>query len=101
MINELHAGSSFESFLQEEGILAEVNAIAIKRVLAWQVAQVMHEQGLSKTEMAKAMNTSRAALERLLDPENTSVTLKTMDKAAKVIGKRLRIELVDTNLESA
>ncbi len=94
-------GSSLDDLFEEDGILSEITAIAIKRVLAWQVEQVMKEKELSKTEMAKAMNTSRAALERLLDPKNTSVTLKTMDKAAKVIGKRLRIDLIDPELESA
>ncbi len=101
MINQHHVGSSLDDLFEEDGILSEITAIAIKRVLAWQVEQVMKEKELSKTEMAKAMNTSRAALERLLDPKNTSVTLKTMDKAAKVIGKRLRIDLIDPELESA
>ena len=76
-----------------------VNAIALKRVLAWQIAQAMEVQGFSKASMADAMNTSRSALDRLLDPDNIAVTLKTMDRAAAVLGKQLRIELVDMNSE--
>ena len=99
MIDTNHIGSSFDSFLQEDDILAEVNAIALKRVLAWQIAQAMEVQGFSKASMADAMNTSRSALDRLLDPDNIAVTLKTMDRAAAVLGKQLRIELVDMNSE--
>jgi antitoxin HicB len=97
-MNQNHIGSSLDDFLIEEGILTEVTTIAIKRVLAWQIAQIMEAKGLTKTDMAKSMHTSRAAFERLLDPENTSVTLKTMDKAAQAIGKRLKIDLVDSDL---
>ncbi|MEL6231106.1 MAG: Fis family transcriptional regulator [Cyanobacteria bacterium J06627_3] len=99
MIESTHVGSSFDDFLEEEGILAEVSAIALKRVLAWQIAQAMEIQGLNKASMADAMNTSRSALDRLLDPENIAVTLKTMDRAATVLGKRLRIELIDVNTD--
>ncbi|MEB3337259.1 MAG: helix-turn-helix transcriptional regulator [Leptolyngbyaceae bacterium] len=88
-------GSSLDDFLAEDGILAEVNAVALKRVLAWQVQQAMTEKNLTKTEMAEAMHTSRSALDRLLDPNNTSVTLNTIDRAASALGKRLRLELVD------
>lgn len=95
MMNATHVGSSFDYFLEEEGILGEVSAVALKRILAWQIAQVMEIQGFSKASMAEAMNTSRSALDRLLDPENVAVTLKTMDRAAAVLGKQLRIELVD------
>ena len=97
MSNNSHIGSSLDDFLAEEGILAEVNAIALKRVLAWQISQAMQNQGLSKAAMADAMNTSRSALDRLLDPENIAVTLKTMDRAATVLGKRLQIELIDAD----
>lgn len=90
-----HIGSSLDEILEKDGILAEVNAIAIKRVLAWQVAQAMSNLGLSKTQMASQMRTSRTSLDRLLDPDNTSVTLKTLETAATVLGKRLQIELVD------
>lgn len=87
--------SSLDDLLEEEGMLSEVNTLALKRVLSWQIAQEMEEKGFNKSEMAKAMSTSRAALDRLLDPENTSVTLHTLDRAASVIGKRLRIKLAD------
>jgi antitoxin HicB len=91
-----HIGSSLDDLLEEEGILTEVNAIALKRVIAWQLGRTMAEKGLSKSAMAKEMQTSRASLDRLLDPENTSVTLHTMDRAAAALGKRLRLELVDS-----
>ncbi len=88
-------GSSLDDFLAENGALAEVDAVALKRVLAWQVARAMEERSLSKSAMAREMRTSRSALDRLLDEENTSVTLHTLERAAKVLGKRLRLELVD------
>lgn len=88
-----HLGSDFDDFLEEEGILEEVNAAATKRVIAMEVAEAMEQKGLSKTEMAKAMRTSRAALDRLLDPERKSVTLLTLGKAARALGKRLTVEL--------
>jgi predicted XRE-type DNA-binding protein len=94
MTTNPYIGSSLDDLLEEDGILEEVDAIAIKRVLAWQVQALMQEKGLTKTAMAQEMNTSRASLDRLLDPENTSVTLNTMVNAAKAVGKRLRIELV-------
>jgi len=89
-----HIGSSLDAFLQEEGILAEVNAAATKRVLAFLIQREMKRQRMSKSQMATRMQTSRAALERLLDPDNTSVTLHTLGKTASVLGKRLKIELV-------
>jgi DNA-binding Xre family transcriptional regulator len=100
MSNNPHIGSSLDDFLSEERVVAEVNAVALKRVLAWQIEQAMVEKGLSKTEMAKAMKTSRAALNRLLDPLNTSVTLNTIERAARAIGKQLQLELVDAGSES-
>ncbi len=89
-----HIGSSFESFLEEEGIRDEVEAVAIKRVLARKVVEAMKAEGLTKAAMARRMQTSRMALDRLLDPDNTSVTLNTMLKAAAAVGKRVRVELV-------
>jgi DNA-binding Xre family transcriptional regulator len=86
-------GSSLDETLAEDGTLAEVEAAALKRVIAWQVSRGMDERRMSKSEMARAMRTSRAALDRLLDPANESVTLRTMARAAKVLGKRLRLEL--------
>lgn len=93
-MNENAIGSDFDDFLAEEGLLQEAEATAVKRVLAFQISELMREQSLSKAEMARRMNTSRAALERLLDPENRSVTLLTMDKAARSLGKRLRLMIV-------
>ncbi len=88
-----HIGSNFDDFLEAEGLLAEAEAIALKRVIAHQVRQLMEAQQLSKTEMARRMGTSRSALERLLDPENPSVTLLTLERAAKALGRRIHIEL--------
>lgn len=90
-----HLGSKFEDFLEEAGILEEVTTTAMKRVLAWQIEQAMKKQQLTKTAMAKRMGTSRAALDRLLDADNTSVTLQTMGRAAAVLGKTLSITLKD------
>ncbi len=84
-----HEGSDFANFLKEEGILEEVEAVAIKRVIAFQIAKIMDEQKLSKSAMAQKMETSRSQLDRLLDPENDAVTLHTLWKAAKALGKRL------------
>ncbi len=88
-----HFGSIFESFLEEEGIAEEVNAAAIKHVLAWQIEQAMKEQGISKNQMAKRMHTSRAYLDRFLDPKNDKVQLDTMQRAAAAVGRKLRFEL--------
>ena len=88
-----HIGSSFNDFLQEDGILEEVNAVAVKRVLAWQIAQAMKEQNLTKTALAEKMHTSRASLNRLLDEEDTSLTLTTLTSAANALGKQIKIEL--------
>ncbi len=87
-------GSSVEDFLREEGMLEEATAIAIKEVVAWQIEQAMLKDNVTKMEMAKRMRTSRAALNRLLDPANDSVTLQTLTRAAHAIGRELRIELV-------
>lgn len=89
-----YTGSSFDDFLQEEGLLEECSAIAIKRVLARQLEEEMKRQNLTKTEMAKQMQTSRAQLDRLLDPEKTGVSIETITRAASVVGRQLRIELV-------
>ena len=93
-MNENHIGSDFDDFLAEEGLLEEAETVAVKRFLAFQIREMMESQNLSKAEMARRMRTSRAALERLLDPENRSVTLNTMDKAARSLGKRLRLTLL-------
>ena len=88
-----HAGSSFDEFLTEEGLLSEAEATATKRVIAYQLSQFMDENKLSKSAMARRMQTSRSALDRLLDASNPSVTLRTMDRAARALGKQLRIVL--------
>ncbi|MUL39320.1 helix-turn-helix domain-containing protein [Gloeocapsopsis dulcis] len=92
-----HIGSSFDDLLEEEGIIAEVEAIALKRAIAWQVKQAMAEKKLTKTALAKQMKTSRSSIDRLLDPDNPSVTIDTIERAAAVVGKRVRMELVDAN----
>ncbi|MXX03207.1 MAG: helix-turn-helix domain-containing protein [Gemmatimonadetes bacterium] len=89
-----HVGSDFDEYLKEEGLSQEVERVAIKRVVAYQVGQYMLNQGLTKTEMARRMHTSRASLDRLLDPENSSVTLQTLERAARALGRRLHIALV-------
>jgi hypothetical protein len=87
-------GSSFDSWLREEGMYEEVTASAIKRVLARQLEAAMKEQSVSKAEMARRMRTSRAALDRLLDPEHAAITLSTLRKAATAVGRQLRLELI-------
>jgi len=89
-------GSSLDEFLEEEGILEEATARAQKKALAWQLDQAMKQRGFTKTEMARRMRTSRAQLDRLLDPAHTTVKLETMQRAAAIVGKSLRIDLVDT-----
>ena len=86
-----HRGSSFDDFLKEEGIYEECKAYVVKRMLAEQVAEEMKEQNISKAEMARRMNSSRAAVDRLLDPNNASVTLLTLMKAASAIGCDLAV----------
>jgi antitoxin HicB len=87
-------GSSFDDFLKQEGLYEEVTARAIKRVIARQLEALMEDEELTKTELAKRMKTSRAQLDRLLDPENESVTLGTLTRAAQAVGRQLRMELV-------
>lgn len=86
-----HIGSKFDDFLSEENLLAEVQAEAIKRVVVWQLEQVMEDKKLSQTELAKLLHTSRSGLKRLLDEENTSITLNTLANVAQVTGKKLQI----------
>lgn len=96
-MNPKHLGSNFDDFLAEEDLLDSAKAVATKRVLAFQIAQAMAELNLSKAAMAREMKTSRSALDRLLDPDAPSVTLLTIERAAKVLGKTLRIEMVDAH----
>ncbi|MBI3676690.1 MAG: XRE family transcriptional regulator [Proteobacteria bacterium] len=91
-----YRGSRFEDFLDEEGILEDVTMTATKRVLSWRIAQLMKRQNVTKSMLAKRMRTSRAALDRLLDENNTSVTLQTMGRAAAALGKQLSVTLKDT-----
>lgn len=89
-----HIGSTFESWLDEKDIRDEVTAAAVKSVIAEQIAAAMKERGLTKTRMAEMMHTSRAQLDRLLDPTHGSVTLETLMSAAKAVGRELRLELI-------
>jgi predicted XRE-type DNA-binding protein len=96
-----HSGSSFDSFLEEEGVREEAEAVAIKRVLAWQLEQAMRKQHLTKQAMARELRTSRSQLDRLLDPRNASVSLDTMARAAKAVGKTLVIRLTGATTRKA
>lgn len=89
-----HLGSSFESWLDEKGIREEVTAAAVKAVIASQIAQEMKKQRITKARMAELMETSRAQVDRLLDPDNESATLESLMRAARVVGRQLRLELV-------
>jgi predicted XRE-type DNA-binding protein len=96
-----HDGSTFDSFLEEQGIREEVEAVAIKRVLAGQLQRAMQEQQKTKQSMAKQLRTSRSQLDRLLDPRNTSVTLDTIARAAAALGKRVIIRVADLKTKRA
>jgi predicted XRE-type DNA-binding protein len=89
-----HIGSSLDDFLKEEGLYEDATNYAVKRVLAWQVVKAMDEQGISKAEMARRMGTSRAHLDKLLDPDNDKVQLDTVQRAATAVGRRVRLVLV-------
>lgn len=91
-MNKAYTGSHFDDFLEEEGLKDEVTAIALKRVISWQLAQAMNAQKISKTEMAQRMKTSRSVVNRLLDKNDLSVTLATLAKASSAIGAPLKIE---------
>jgi DNA-binding Xre family transcriptional regulator len=98
MVNKKHVGQNFDDFLIEEGIYEEVQLNALKKTIAHQVKNMMEENGIRKTEMAKRMKTSRSSLERLLNEESHNVTLSTISKAAEVLGKRIEFSLVDIDL---
>lgn len=89
-----HTGSNFDDFLAEEGILEEVTAHALKRLLAFQIQDVMLENQLTKVTLADKLHTSRSQLDRLLDPDNTTITLDSLARLANAVGKQLRVELV-------
>jgi hypothetical protein len=90
-----HTGSTFDSFLEEEGIREEVEAVAVKRVISWQLAEAMRLKKKTKQALAKELKTSRSQLDRLLDPQNVAVSLDTITRAAKALGKRLVIRIAD------
>lgn len=94
-MSKKHIGSSFDDFLAEEAILEESTAVAIKRVIAWQIAEEMQAQRLTKTALAKKMHTSRAALNRLLDENDASLTLTTLAGAAAALGKMIYLRLAE------
>lgn len=94
MSDNPNLGTSLEDFLAEDGNLEAATAVAIKRVIAWQLGEEMSKRKLSKTAMAKLMHTSRAQLDRVLNPEDGNVTLETLQRAAKAVGKTLKLELV-------
>jgi hypothetical protein len=100
-MNEKYIGSDFDDYLREENALEVTEAAAIKRVIAFQVEQEMKQRGISKSEMADRMKTSRAALERLLDPANTSVTLATLGRAASALDRKLSIQFTEPPPRSA
>jgi antitoxin HicB len=92
-IPDRHTGSSFDIFLEEEGVLEEAEAVAIKRVIAWQIKQEMDARRISKKAMAERLHTSRTQVDRLLDPQNAAVHLTTLTRAAREVGLRLSISV--------
>ena len=89
-----HRGSTLDSFLEEEGVLAEFQAKAIKEVIAWQLADAMKTRKLSKSRLATLMHTSRTQIDRVLDPADGNVTIETLQRAAAVVGRRVQLELI-------
>ena len=97
MAKNVHIGSSFDEFLAEDGQLESATAVAVKRVITWQFEQAMKSAGITKTAMAERMHTSRAALSRLLDENDTGMTLDTLSRGAQALGYRIRVELVEAD----
>ena len=91
--NSPHIGSTLDDFLSEDGVLEEVSARAIKRVIAWQLAEPMKDQGMARTAMAERMHTSRSMLDRLLNETDTGLTIETLSRAAQALGYRVKVEL--------
>ena len=89
----IHRGSSFDVFLEEEGILEEVSAKAHKRLIALQLADIMKKSKITKMSLAKRLQTSRSQLDRILDPENTTISLDSLERIAHAVGKKLYIEI--------
>jgi predicted XRE-type DNA-binding protein len=94
MSKRTHRGSDFRDFLKEQGILGEVEARALKQAISLQISRLLEEKSVTKAEMAARMKTSRASVDRLLDASNSSVTLNTLGKAARALGRKVKIELV-------
>ncbi len=94
MADNKHAGSGIDDFLQEEGVLEAVQALAIKEVIAWQLDAAMKSQKMSKRKLAALMHTSRTQVDRVLDPTDGNVTLATLQRAAAVIGRKVQVELI-------
>lgn len=94
MTKNKHIGSSFDDFLAEDGLLEEATAIAVKRVIAWQIEQAMQATSTNKSTLAKRMQTSRTVVDRMLDATDTGLTLDTMTRAASALGFRVKVELV-------
>lgn len=94
MARNKHSGSSFDSFLKEEGLLEEISAAALKRVIAWQIEQLMKKHAMTKSTLAQRMQTSRAQVDRLLDRDNPALTLESLSGAARALGQVVRIELL-------
>jgi hypothetical protein len=89
-----HRGSDFSNFLAEEGLLPEVEVLALKRVVALQIQEALEQEKLTKTQLAKRMKTSRAALDRILDPTNPSLTVASLGKAAAALGRKVDLKLI-------
>jgi DNA-binding Xre family transcriptional regulator len=97
MTSNKHRGSTLDDFLGAQGVLEEFQAKAIKEVVAWQLAEAMRERKLSKNQLARQMHTSRTQVDRMLDPEGSNVTIETLQRAAAIVGRRVKIELVAAN----
>lgn len=95
LMKNKHTGSTFDDFLKEEGLLEQAEATAVKRVIAYQIERIMKKKHMSKKQLADTMQTSRSALDRLLDPLNTAVTLQSLVKAAHALGKKIRISIAN------
>ncbi len=100
MARSKHSGSSFDSFLEEEGLLEDVSAAALKRVIAWQIEQLMKDQAVTKSALAERMQTSRAQVNRLLDHDNPALTLESLSGAAQALGQVVKIELLPAKAAS-
>ena len=94
MVDNKHRGTALESFLEEQGVLGEFQARAIKELIAWQLAEAMRDRKISKSALAVLMRTSRTQINRVLDPSDGNVTIETLQRAAALVGRRVQLELV-------